>query len=122
MVLLLDVEVNMSESLVEKLLGSFDELEKCITVTKQVLAEKEGVPEDVVLRVNQYSDIVTKQRGLAHELRQHLDNQNWDEVGRRVRLINGLSTMIRDDAQAILATAGSAEMPQLTEHKKEFIL
>ena len=112
----------MSDSLVEKLLGSFDELDKCIAVTKQVLSQKDGVPEDVVLRVNQYSDIVTKQRGLAHELREHLDNQNWDEVGRRVRLINGLSSMIRDDAQAILASAGAVELPPLTEEKKEFIL
>ena len=95
----------MSESLVNKLLESFNELEGCIEMTKQVLADKDGVPEDVLSRVNQYSDIVTKQRELALKLRSHLDTQNWAEVGRHVKLINGLSSMIRDDAQAILSGA-----------------
>ncbi len=93
----------MSDSLVNKLLESFDELERCIDMTKDVLAQKEGVPSDVVERVNQYSGIVTKQRGLAVTLKSHLDNQDWEEVGRHVKLINGLSSMIRDDAQAILS-------------------
>lgn len=111
----------MADSLVEKLLSSFDELDRCIAVTKQVLEDKDGVPEEVVLRVNQYTEIVNKQRGLAHELREHLDNENWDEVGRRVRLINGLSTMIRDDAQAILAGAGAADVPAAAADK-DFIV
>lgn len=97
----------MSDSIVEKLLSSFDELERCIVITKQVLGEKDGVPKDILQRVEQYGDIVTKQRGLALELRQFIDDQNWSEVGRRVKIINGLSTMIRDDAQAILAAAYS---------------
>jgi hypothetical protein len=96
----------MSESLVNKLLESFDELERCIRVTREVLTQKEGVPSDIIERVNQYSDIVAKQRSLAIELRSHLTTQNWEEVGRHVRLINGLSSMIRDDAQSILLGVG----------------
>ena len=95
----------MSESLVNKLLESFDELDRCITVTQEVLAQRDKVPVDVIARVNQYSDIVAKQRILAFELKKHLEEQNWDEVARHVRLINGLSSMIRDDAQAILSGA-----------------
>lgn len=95
----------MSDTLVNKLLESFDELERCIEMTKGVLAQKNGVPEDIVERVHQYSDIVIKQRGLALELKSHLTTQNWSEVGRHVKLINGLSSMIRDDAQAILSGA-----------------
>ncbi|HQH26025.1 MAG TPA: hypothetical protein PLP17_01400 [Oligoflexia bacterium] len=95
----------MSNPLIDKLLESFDQLEQCISVTREVLAQKEGVPVDVLSRVNQYSEIVSRQRGLAEELRAHLTSQNWEEVGRHVRLINGLSTMIRDDAQAILLGA-----------------
>ena len=95
----------MSDSLVDKLLESFDELDRCIVVTKEVLEQKQGVPSDVIDRVNQYSQIVAKQRGLAQVLRSHLDQQNWEEVSRHVKLINGLSSMIRDDAQAILSGA-----------------
>jgi hypothetical protein len=98
----------MSDALVDKLLESFDELDRCIAVTKEVLGNKKGVPEDVVSRVDQYSDIVSKQRSLAEELRSHISGQNWSEVARHVKLINGLSTMIRDDAQAILSGAYNA--------------
>jgi len=107
----------MADMLVTKLLDSFDELERCIEMTKDVLSQKEGVPSDVVERVNQYSDIVIKQRGLAVELKSHLSCQNWEEVGRHVKLINGLSTMIRDDAQSILSGAYTApESASKVEH------
>lgn len=95
----------MAGDLVEKLLTSFDDLDRCIAHTRSALAEKQGVPDDVLSRVEQYSSIVSKQRDLALGLKEHLSQQNWDEVARHVRLINGLSSMIRDDAQAILTGA-----------------
>ena len=111
----------MNESIVEKLLSSFDELDRCIYVTKQVLSGKDGVPEDILVRVEQYGEIVAKQRGLAHQLQEFIDAQDWQEVGRRVKLINGLSGMIRDDAQAILANA-YADSEKAIEKKKEYPL
>ena len=95
----------MSVQLVDKLLQSFDELDRCIELTSDVLSKKQGVPGDVLSRIDQYKDIVYKQRSLASELKVHIENQNWTEVSRYVRLINGLSAMIRDDAQEILAGA-----------------
>jgi len=114
----------MSDSLVEKLLGSFDELENCIEITRDVLGTKEGVPSDVIERIEQYSGIVEKQPGLAHELRALIDGEDWDEVGRRVKLINGLSSMIRDDAYAILEGAGalpSNAQPKAAYSSKEYL-
>ncbi|MBP9838162.1 MAG: hypothetical protein KBC84_05560 [Proteobacteria bacterium] len=99
----------MSEELISKLLESFNELDNCIEHTKSVLAKRAGVPNDVLARVNQYSDIVLKQRSLTEDLRKYLDTQNWDEVTRHVKLINGLSSMIRDDAQSILSISLDAE-------------
>lgn len=95
----------MSELLVNKLLESFDELDRCISRTRAKLSEKTDISEDIMARVDQYSDIVAKQRDLAHGLRRFLTEQNWDEVTRHVRLINGLSAMIRDDARSILSQA-----------------
>ena len=95
----------MSSVLVEKLVKSFDELERCIKLTLDVFEQRDGVPEDVVARVKQYNAIVAKQRELATELERHIDAQNWKEVARLVRVINGLSGMIRDDAQSILSHA-----------------
>lgn len=93
----------MSIALVQKLLESFDELDHCIEVTKDLLSSKEGVPADVISRVTQYSGIVNKQRVLAENLKKFIQNEDWNEVARYVKLINGLSAMIRDDAQSILA-------------------
>ncbi len=102
----------LAGTLVDRLLESFDELEKCIAHTKSELSLKSGVPEDILSRVEQYSSIVSKQRGLAVDLRDHLSEQNWEEVTRHVRLINGLSSMIRDDAQAILAGSKQIGTPE----------
>jgi len=96
----------MADALIDKLLNSFDELDRCIQLTKDVLSKKRDVPADVLDRVEQYSAIVSKQRGLANMLEGHLADENWEEVGRHVKLINGLSSMIRDDARSILAGAG----------------
>ncbi len=111
----------ISETLVDKLLESFDELDRCISVTRQILSQKEGVPGDVINRVNQYSDIVAKQRSLADELRGHLLGQNWEEVGRHVKLINGLSAMIRDDAQAILSGAYAPQSDKGTQEDEQLV-
>ena len=108
----------MTLSLVDKLLESFDELERCIAHTRAVLAQKKGVPADVMNRVSQYSSIVAKQRSLADGLRDCLDQQNWEEVARHVRLINGLSSMIRDDAQAIL----SGTAPEFNSEKDHILV
>jgi len=100
-----------NNTLVKKLLVSFDELENCIELTKEVLSSKEGVSVDIQTRVNQYTDIVKKQRKLAVELTDFIKKEDWKEVGRHVKIINGLSTMIRDDAQSILTQA--LELPEI---------
>ena len=94
-----------TEGLVGKLMESFDDLDRCIEMTKEVLSQKENVPGEVLHRIEQYSDVVVKQRSLAITLKQHIASENWDEVSRHVKIINGLSAMIRDDAQSILAGA-----------------
>jgi len=109
----------MSEALIDKLLQSFEELDQCISVTKQVLSEKDGVPKEVLDRVGQYPSIVNKQRDLASNLRSYISSQNWEEVARHVKLINGLSAMIRDDAQAILS--GSISVESSSRKPSDFI-
>ena len=47
----------------------------------------------------------SKQRSIAEDLRTHIEAARWDEVARSVKIINGLSAMIRDDAQQILLSA-----------------
>ena len=98
----------MSTTLVNKLLSSFDDLERCIAYTREALCAREGVPADVLDRVEQYAGIVEKQRSLTRSLRALISVQAWDEVARHVKLINGLSALIRDDAQEILSGSAAA--------------
>jgi uncharacterized protein (UPF0147 family) len=111
----------MSSALIEKLYRSFDELENCIRVTKQVLSTKENVPANVLERVTQYSEIVRKQRSLARDLQEALERKDTDAVLRDVKVINGLSAMIRDDAEAILSSATDELTLDLSERERQFL-
>jgi hypothetical protein len=92
----------MQDGIIDRLYNSFTELETAINSARKTLAERETVPEGVMERLRSYDDILAKQRRLANELCGHIRGGNWDEVTRHVSLINGLSSMIRDDARAIL--------------------
>lgn len=92
----------MSQRLVKKLMASFEELERSIDLTSGSLRRKTGVPVHIMQHVEQYKNIVGKQRALAQKLEVFIEKQDWKEVARHVKLINGLSSMIRDDAQALL--------------------
>lgn len=92
------------ETIVERLFTSFTELETAIESAKDTLSARGTVPEEVIQRLNSYDGILTKQRRLATSLCDHIHKGNWDEVTRLVGLINGLSSMIRDDAKSILSS------------------
>lgn len=93
----------MQSNIIVRLFASFSELETAIQGARIALEEKGPVPQHVQERLHSYDSIIDKQRKLAHSLCSSLDKGDWDEVNRQVNLINGLSSMIRDDARAILA-------------------
>ena len=91
-------------NIVEKLFTSFTDLEVAIENAKTTLQKRGTVPEEVFERLGSYDSILSKQRRLATALCEHIHAGNWDEVNRHVSLINGLSSLIRDDARAILTS------------------
>ena len=97
----------MQGNIIDRLFNSFADLEKAIESAKATLAKKESIPAEIVERLNSYDGILSKQRGLAAKLCEHINSGNWDEVSRHVSLINGLSALIRDDARAILTSISS---------------
>lgn len=103
----------MESSIIERLFSSFQDLEQAIGSAKRTLAKKDGVPAEVMRRIESYDEILAKQRSLAGALCDHISKQNWDEVTRHVGLINGLSAMIRDDARSILSIlSGGSEVAE----------
>ena len=97
----------MSHKIVERLNKSLDELERSVKDTRAILIKKEGLPGYVLEHVDQYFAVLEKQRALAVKLESYLDKNDFDQVTRHVRLINGLSTMIKEDAQSLIDEANN---------------
>ncbi len=93
----------MRRLIIKRLFDSFAELDRAITTAKVALERKEDAPQEIIKRVDAYADILEKQRALATSLCGHANLGDWDEVARHVKIINGLSAMIRDDAREIVA-------------------
>ena len=106
----------MQDNIVNRLFVSFTELESAIHSAKDTLKQRTAVPPEVIERLNSYDGILAKQRALANTLCENIKSGDWDEVSRKVNLINGLSAMIRDDARAILS---SLALNSDTEEKKD---
>jgi hypothetical protein len=98
-----DNYTNGQDSIVTRLFSSFTDLETAIESAKDTLKKRGTIPEEVLKRLESYDTIITKQRRLATDLCEKMHKEEWDEVNRIVGLINGLSSMIRDDARAILS-------------------
>lgn len=111
---------NEENGIINRLFQSFQDLEKAIVGARKTLEEKDGVPPEVVERLNSYDGILEKQRGLAKGLCDHIRAGNWDEVSRHVGLINGLSAMIRDDARAILSSLALNSDEEKDDDKMHF--
>ena len=92
----------MEIEIISKLNDSLDELEVSVSRAKKALTTKQPIPLDVMKRISSYEDIIGKQRVLSQRLLGFIAQGEWDEVTRHVKLINGLSAMIHEDATALL--------------------
>ena len=111
---------NHKNSIVAKLFSSFTDLESAIESAKQTLQKRGSIPAEVITRLDSYDTILTKQRRLATDLCEKMHVGDWDEVNRLVGLINGLSSMIRDDARAILSALALNSDEEPADSEKHF--
>lgn len=93
---------NSGNSIVERLFGSFKVLEMAIISARETLYTRQGVRPEVLSRLDSYSELLEKQRILAAELQQLIDNAHWSEVAQKIAVINALLEMIRNDAKEVL--------------------
>lgn len=92
----------MESPILSRLFQSFDELEEAMNSARATL-KKKGADPSLFVRLDSYDEMITKQRTLANEVAEIIKNEgSLEEIGRRVKLINGLSTMIKEDAREIL--------------------
>jgi hypothetical protein len=98
-------ESTVRRIIINRLFQSFSELEQSIVSARATLGGKRNAPPELLNRITMYEEILIKQRELATVLCGHAAIGNWSEVARHIKLINGLSHMIRDDAREILDAA-----------------
>ncbi len=102
----------MQKIVIKKLFSSFGELESAIGAARRTLEKRDNPPQEILERITQYEEMLDKQRNLATALCGFASLGNWDEVARHIRIINGLSTMIRDDAREIISTLSTPDIPE----------
>ncbi len=96
-----------------RLLQSLKKLEDSISLARGMVGNIEGeranhhsMSHDVILRrLDSYQEILVKQRYFAKDLCDHMKMRDWYQVSRHIRIINGLSQMIRDDARELISHA-----------------
>lgn len=105
----------MPQAIVKKLFDSLSELERSISLAKKTLSAKDPIPLDLLKRVAYYEEVLLKQKTLAKSLCDCIATENWDEVSRHVRLINGLSSLIHDDAKGLVTQLISGALPRVDD-------
>lgn len=93
--------------ILDRLRSSLTELDEAIKSAKKVLLKKD-IGEQYKHRLDSYDSMLLQQKKLLLELEKHVTSVpvETEKVQRCVSLINGLSTMIRDDARSLLLEIG----------------
>lgn len=86
--------------LLNRLRESINVLEKSIEGALTSLDSNKKISPDVKERLTRYKTLVATQRGLTDELEVRIKNDEFDNK-RHIDLINGISEMIKLDAQSI---------------------
>jgi chromosome segregation and condensation protein ScpB len=81
---------------------SLDNLENSIRTAKAVVCKQDPVAADVLKRILNYEEVITKQRGLVNKLIVMLETGKADEAIHLIKIINGLSSMIFEDANDLV--------------------
>ena len=94
---------------------SFSRLEKAIETAKSCVSANQSASKEILNRLHSYEEILYKQKQLANALCTHTAHRDWNEVSRHIKIINGLSRMIRDDAREIVGgtVVGDAALDRL---------
>lgn len=88
----------MNESAMKQMFESLEKLDKTIHTAKSMLEDGANPSADLLRRMKTYEEILNKQKKLAKALCFYAQINEWEQVVRHVKIMNGLSQMMRDDA------------------------
>jgi hypothetical protein len=108
----------VNKIVLDRLFESFGELERALRAARLSFAKREGAIPHILSRLENYEQVLVKQRALAQDLVKHVADENWQEVERLIRLINSYSLFIRDDAKEVVGEM----QPPLSAEEREVLL
>jgi hypothetical protein len=109
----------LNNVVLDKLLDSIQDLEQSITSAQRALLTDGNYHQDFFDRLRQYESMLLTQRQLADKLNVSMRKGEWEEVARSVRMINGISTMLRDDAKQVANLLATDTAQQKKRHRLE---
>lgn len=109
----------LKDSVIQKLSGSFANLERAITGAKERLCDNPNVAAGVVERIAQYEVVLAKQKSIADSLAESFAKEDFNEISRQINLINGLSSMIIEDAKQIIVSLQHATQLEALEAEND---
>ena len=98
-----------------KLAASFDKVEECLVFARRIADQLEICPPSLRCRIDGYDAMLAKQRALTETLNERFQAEDWDEVSRQVRIIQGISKMMRQDAYELLSELSLADGQEAEE-------
>ena len=103
---------------IKKLRESLDSLERSVVMAKTAFCKQEVVSTDVLRRIISYEEAIAKQKGLADKLIVMLERGKAQEAVQLIKVINGFSAMIFEDANDLIKTiSGDAAESTATQEK-----
>jgi hypothetical protein len=99
----------MSDDIIGRLLNSFQILGDAINNAQENLAARANIRQEVLQRLDSYTELLAKQREVALDLEPLIEQGQWQDVSQKIALINGLLDMIRTDARDVLASLSGTD-------------
>jgi hypothetical protein len=87
---------------IQKLRHSLDNLEHSVQTAKMAICKQTIIPTDVLKRILNYEEVICKQRILVDKLIVLLETGKATDAVHLIKVINGLSSMIFDDANELI--------------------
>ena len=97
-----------------RVFNSFNALDSALQKAKDIVLTQEMAHPALMLRIEKYEEILNKQREVAQSLRQHMKSKNWAAVRKEMKVMSGLSVMMREDALDLIYEIQGAKIVHIS--------
>lgn len=101
--------MSMNYGFLVSLISSLRELENSIRNAYSIVASRHPVNRDTLDRLEHYRSVIIKQRSLALDVIEAVNQKRWNEVKRHLKLINAMSELLHHDARNLVDSLNQPE-------------